>query len=45
MMAEFQRIETAAGNEIGGAMTAVVLRDAQAWAGLQCELLTGIGAL
>src|SRR5438046_338511 len=42
-MMEFPRTENAAG--LGGAAAAAWLRDAQAWTGLQCELLSGIEAL
>lgn len=43
-MAEFQRTQDAAGTFFGG-MTAALLRDAQTWTGLQCELLSGMQAL
>lgn len=42
-MVEFRRSEDARG--FGGALTTAWLRDAQAWTGLQCELLSGIEAL
>ena len=42
-MMEFRRTEDTAG--LGGAAEAAWLRDAQAWTGLQCELLSGIEVL
>jgi len=42
-MMEFRQTEGATG--FGGAAAAAWLRDAQAWTGLQCELLSGIEAL
>lgn len=44
-MAETQRTNDAAGKVLGGAVTAAFLRDAQAWTGLQRELLSGVEAL
>ena len=43
-MTDSQRTEIAAGAFFGGAVTAALLRDAQALAGLQCELLSGAEA-
>ncbi|HEX3537734.1 MAG TPA: hypothetical protein VHU15_13310 [Stellaceae bacterium] len=42
-MVEFRRTEDASG--FGDAIATTWLRDAQAWTGLQCELLSGIEAL
>lgn len=44
-MAETQRTNDAAAKVLGGAVTAAFLRDAQAWTGLQRELLSGVEAL
>jgi hypothetical protein len=44
-MAEFKRTEGVAGSLFGGALASAWLRDAQAWTGLQCELLSGVEAL
>lgn len=43
-MTEIQRTETISGG-YGGALAAALLRDAETWTGLQCELLTGVEAL
>ena len=40
-----QRTNDAAGRLFGGAVTAAFLRDAQAWTGLQRELLSGVEAI
>jgi hypothetical protein len=44
-MAETQRTDDAAGKLLGGAVRTAFLRDAQAWTGLQRELLSGVEAL
>ena len=45
-MTEFNRSErTGDGIAPGGAVAAGVLREAEAWASAQCELLSGIGAI
>jgi hypothetical protein len=44
-MAEFKRTEDAVGALFGGAVASALLRDAQAWTGLQYELLSGVEAL
>jgi hypothetical protein len=45
-MTELNRTDrTIGGVAPGGAVAAVVLREAEAWAGAQCEILSGIGAI
>ena len=45
-MTEFNRTESiGSGAAPGGAVAAGILREAEAWAGAQCELLSGMGAI
>lgn len=44
-MAEFEQTGSGAGAGIGGAIAAAIERDARAWAGLHCEMLSGVERL